>query len=436
MYVPLRNILLLLFLPGGLFPLYAWAQVTGCTDSQATNYNAQATQNDGSCLYPETTYRLLPKGSPLPEVIRETSGLAFDGTRLWTHNDSGHSNTLYAIDTLSGQVLQTVTVSNATHVDWEDLAFDGTFLYVGDFGNNAGNRRDLVIYKIRLSEIGSAATVGVSAEKINFSYPDQTDFASAPLNTSFDCEAFFFYQGLLHLFTKNWKTKHTSHYTVPTGAGTHVASLIETFPANGLITGADITATGEIALIGYDNAGSAPTFLWLLFNYTDNAFFRGNKRRIELGSALEAGQIEGITFRQRTSGYISSERFTVSGMVVQPAKLYAFQFGQWLPSTRTGLAPDAPEENPVTVWPNPFQNEFVLKVPEWSRATERTIEVFDGTGKSVPPTAYEVTTEPGILRITFTQSSPAPGIYLLTVSASGKKEKRKYKLMKGSEGAR
>ncbi|CAN5911588.1 hypothetical protein BH24BAC1_BH24BAC1_04990 [soil metagenome] len=426
----LRNILLLLFLPVWLFPLYGWAQVTGCTDPQATNFNAQATQNDGNCLYPETAYRLLPKVSPLPEVIRETSGLAFDGTRLWTHNDSGHSNTLYALDTLSGQVRQTVTVSNATNIDWEDLAFDGTFLYVGDFGNNAGNRRDLAIYKIRLSDIGSAATVSVPSEKISFSYPDQTDFASAPLNTSFDCEAFFFHRNLLHLFTKNWRTKHTSHYTVPTGAGPQVASLVETFPANGLITGADITATGEIALIGYDNTGSAPTFLWLLFDYPDNLFFGGNKRRIELGSALEAGQIEGITFRQGASGYISSERFTVSGILVQPAKLYAFQFGQWLTRTRTGLAPDSPEEKSVTVWPNPFQNEFVLKVPEWPRATESTIQIIDSTGKAVPPTAYEVTAEPGIFRINFTQSSLAPGVYLLTVSANGKNEKRKFKLMK------
>lgn len=31
------------------------AQILGCTDSQANNYNANATINDGSCLYNATT---------------------------------------------------------------------------------------------------------------------------------------------------------------------------------------------------------------------------------------------------------------------------------------------------------------------------------------------------------------------------------------------
>ncbi|MEL7534095.1 MAG: hypothetical protein AAFN10_22495, partial [Bacteroidota bacterium] len=80
--------------------------------------------------------------STLPNTINETSGLAANGSnKVWTHNDSGGQNKLYEIDTM-GNITRTLTILNATLVDWEEMAQDdqGNF-YIGDFGNN-GNARN------------------------------------------------------------------------------------------------------------------------------------------------------------------------------------------------------------------------------------------------------------------------------------------------------
>ena len=56
--------------------------------------------------------------------INEASGLVAsrnNATVLWTHNDSGDSNRIFALDT-TGRLLGTYTLSGATHRDWEDIS--------------------------------------------------------------------------------------------------------------------------------------------------------------------------------------------------------------------------------------------------------------------------------------------------------------------------
>ena len=276
-----------------LFRLSLVAQA-GCTDPLASNFNVGATVNDGSCIYQPTSLTPVIK-TPLSLVLNETSGLVMANGALWTHNDSEGAPKVYQIDTLSGQILQTVTLGGVTAVDWEDMAFDGTYLYVGDFGNNAnGNRDDLIIYKFPLSAIPAGANAFVPAsavEWIQFSYEDQVDFMSqGSNNTRFDCEAMIVRNGQIHLFTKNWLDNNTAHYTLPAKEGIYEAKKTETFFSDGLITGADISQSGVIVLLGY-RLSSGQCFMWLLFDYPADTFFSGNKRRIELGTVLLAGQV-------------------------------------------------------------------------------------------------------------------------------------------------
>ena len=84
----------------------------------------------------------------LPNTVSETSGLLFLKGTLITHNDSGDDANLYELDTLSGSISRTISITNATNVDWEDITQDETYIYIGDFGNNNGNRQDLKVYKI------------------------------------------------------------------------------------------------------------------------------------------------------------------------------------------------------------------------------------------------------------------------------------------------
>ena len=104
----------------------------------------------------------------LPIILNESSGAIFFNDKLIIHNDSGNENKLYELDTNSRVITRTVTVTNATNVDWEDITQDNTSIYIGDIGNNNGDRNDLKIYKINKSDY--LISNNVTAEIINLSY--------------------------------------------------------------------------------------------------------------------------------------------------------------------------------------------------------------------------------------------------------------------------
>jgi hypothetical protein len=300
-------------------PLHS--QVSGCKDPLANNYNPAATINDGSCTYTVTTYTPPVLVDPINAGLAETSGLQMAGNFLWSFNDGGGAAAIYRIDTLTNSILQTVNLEDATNVDWEDIAFGGTYFYVGDFGNNAnGARADLKIYKFPLSAIpGDYAVnpiVTVTAgqiEIINFTYSDQPQptVPTTANNTKFDCEAMIVDDGKIHLFTKNWIDVNTTHYVINSVvAGTYTATPLETLATTYLVTAAD-KAIGQniVALLGYKNSGLGNHYMHLLTDYSGGNYFNGNKRRIDLPNATIMGQAEGITFRDGNYGYISNEKF-------------------------------------------------------------------------------------------------------------------------------
>ncbi len=318
----------------------------GCTDTQALNFNAAATQNDGSCTYPSTTY-LPPPIAELPADLEEASGLAFFGHRLWTHRDGGNGTDLYVIDTLTGEVLQTFPQLGLLNVDWEDLAEDADYFYIGDFGNNVGNRNDLRIYKLKKADLLAGI---VAPGVINFSFSDQTDFTAAYNANDYDCEAFFALGDSLHLFSKNWLDHKTRHYTLPKTPGMQVAQLRDSLEVGCLVTAADCAEDGEIVLLGY-NSSTSETFLWLLFDYPNSEFFKGNKRKINLGTALNMSQAEGIAFSSKTGGFICSEK-----ILVLPQRLLRFDIGQWVQEPSEAF--EESDKMEISISPNPF-SEFM-----------------------------------------------------------------------------
>ncbi|RZJ63745.1 MAG: T9SS C-terminal target domain-containing protein, partial [Flavobacterium sp.] len=182
------------------------AQVPGCTDPVSSNYNPAATVNNGSCIYPSATVSPVTSVN-LPEAVKETSGLIKWNGKLYTHND-GADTKLYALDSISGAVVQSVTIPGVVNKDWEELAQDNSHLYIGDFGNNGnGNRNNLKIIKVsKESVLAGAATT----ETINFTYSNQTNFtATGGNNTDFDCEAMIVSADSIYLFTKQWVSKKT-----------------------------------------------------------------------------------------------------------------------------------------------------------------------------------------------------------------------------------
>ena len=329
----------------------AFSQVYGCNDPSANNYDPSATVNDGSCAYNPAFYTPPVVLDSISYILTESSGLHRAGNSLWSFNDRGGDPDLYRIDTASAAILQTVQLTGVTNVDWEEATFDGTYFYVGDFGNNInGARKDLKIYKFPFNAIPdyinnpNAAIPAAQIEIINFTYSNQPEPpVPAPLDsTRFDCEAMIVSEGKIHLFTKNWIDLKSTHYVINgLNAGKYVADSIETLDAGYLITSAD-KAPGKnvVVLLGYQNTGSGNHYMHLLSGYSDGKYFNGNKRKINLPDATEMGQAEGITFKDDTSGYISNERFIrqVGPVTINVAqKLRSFNINSFIPSSVLAL---------------------------------------------------------------------------------------------------
>jgi len=286
---------------------------------------------------PEQTIFRPPVVCTLPKEVEETSGLIFWRNNLWTHNDSGGLPVIYCIDTLTGKVLQRITLKKATNMDWEDITQDSLFIYVGDMGNNSGNRRDLVIYKIKKGDIPLLGDADVTAEKIAFSYPDYKGPVKNRKHNNFDGESLMTAGDSLYLFSKDWQDQQSRLYALPKMPGTYVARLISKYNVHGLITGADYQpATGTVALTGYTRGDWVP-FVLLLTKFKGDNFFSGSKIRIDMPKA-KASQTEAVAFAERNQVYVSSE----GRAPVFKQTLYSFSLESWLGSKAVAVPYKAP----------------------------------------------------------------------------------------------
>lgn len=240
--------------------------------------------------------------SYLDEKIQETSGLSLMNGKLYTFNDGGNSPEIFEIDKRTGEITNTIKI-NGKNKDWEALTNDGNNFYIGDFGNNGGTRKDLEIYKVPFK---NNVLENDSVALISFEYPEQQEFIPKNMKTNFDAEAMMYLNGKLHVFTKEWGAKSTTHYIVdPEILEKQKAEKIESFKTNFVVTDASYFDK-KLYLIGY----TKKTEVFLdIFNETESGtFFKENPKHYYLGSALSIGQIEGIAVDE-TGIYISGEQF-------------------------------------------------------------------------------------------------------------------------------
>ncbi len=394
------------------------AQIYGCTDQKANNFNSVATNNDGSCKYNLTIYNP-PIKYLLPDEINETSGLAFFNGRLWTINDSGGLNALYAVDTITGEIVQRITIANSQNIDWESLASDDDYIYIGDFGNNSGNRDNLAIYSVLKSDIPLEGNATVSSNKITFTYSDYPGRIEKRSNNNFDCEAFIAAGDSLYLFSKNHENQHTKLYRLPKTSGDYIAKLITSFNSSGLITGADITNDGkEITLIGYVNNEWIP-FTWLLFDFEGVNFFSGNKRRIDLLNII-ATQTEAISYVNKKKTVVTSE-----GRYFKQTA-YDFNSGLWTNSSPTSVLEVESSKFDFVLSPNPVSksklNIQIISLP----VGEYQIEIFNSSGQLIDMTKYKVTKKDGVTKIKIRVGSYASGTYFVRMSSGSQMVEKKF----------
>lgn len=244
----------------------------------------------------------------LPKELGECSGIIFDNrTQLfWAINDSGNENEIFGID-VDGVLKKSFTIGGATNVDWEDITSDPEGnLYIGDFGNNDNDRKDLAIYKI------SASNLSQASGKITFNYPQQTAFPPAKKQLLYDCEAFFIYQNSFYLFTKNRSKEFDGTsliYKVPMSPGHHAAQLVGQFKTcdksrSCMVTAAAISPDEKkVVILSSDK-------VWMFENFQGDDFTSGTVSQIELN---HSSQKEAISFKDNNTLFIADEKSKKTG---------------------------------------------------------------------------------------------------------------------------
>jgi hypothetical protein len=259
----------------------------------------------------------------LPSQLMESSGLEKTGPNMfWSHNDSGNQPDIYGFDS-SGTLIKIITVTNASNVDWEDLAQgDNGEFYIGDFGNNnndrsAANNTALTIYII--PPPGGIVGTTTTAQSIVFEYEDR-DLNAPYTNHNFDMEGFFFFNDSLHLFSKNRTNPANGwvkHYILPAEPGNYTAMLVDSFNNGGyMITSADIAPhKNTVALLSNNRI-----FLYTCFT---GSKFLSTGHVTSIGVALT--QKEAIVFSTDDRVYITDEYFSPTvGQTLYRAELSGF----------------------------------------------------------------------------------------------------------------
>ena len=300
--------------------------------------------------------------------VEETSGLIFHNNKLITHNDSGGTAQLFEMDTISNAITRTVTLTNATNVDWEDISQDADYIYIGDFGNNNGTRTDLKVYRIPKSEYD--ANTSISAEVINFSYSDQVDFTSNS-DTNFDAEAMVVKDNNILIFTKNHGDLKSNIYSFSKTPGTYSATKIGTYNVNGLITGADINETSqELYLTGYSD-----TLVPFIIQVADMT----NPVVTKVAILSQGSQVEAIASIGNRY-FISREHF-VYNTYDFPQKLYAFN-GNNTASISTN------NELVANMYPNPSKGVFNIAL---KNNTSGSFVIYNQLGQAVKQANFDNT---------------------------------------------
>jgi hypothetical protein len=314
-------------------------------------------------LQPELVCQLAP-------ALAEVSAMIMVDDAMWVLMDSGNPNQLYKVDRQSGEILRTLTIANATNTDWEAMATDDAFVYIGDIGNNAGHRTDLHFLRFPLEVLEDDDLTEVDAEILPFAYVDQTDLTPTWGASDWDCEAFVVMQDTAYLFTKSWLEGVSHLYAVPLEPGFQWAVRRATLQSQGLVTGASLHADGSsICLIGHTYGGQP--LIWTLSHYPAHELFNGHSQRAVLEMPL--AQTESIAWMADDSVYFAHE--ASNGL---PPQLWKVRL-----DPDVGMAPvqEAPVVRP---WPNPCTDRLYVDGP----AHLTWVRLVQADGREVLRTRY------------------------------------------------
>jgi hypothetical protein len=256
----------------------------------------------------------------LPKKLKEVSGITYfpKNNLIYTLEDSGNKNAIYALNS-DGKLAKTITITNATNVDWEDITKDkNDNIYIGDFGNNDNERKDLCIYKVAKNELDK--DMAVAEYKVSFSYPEQTEFPPKKKEMFYDVEGFFEHGNYFYLFTKNRSKNFDGTvfiYKILNAAGTQKATRIGEFKTcdnynHCVLTSATISPDGKkVVVLSHDK-------IVLFKDFKGDLFHKGTQTEIKLD---HFSQKEAIVFKDNSTLLIADEKTNKVGGNVYEFKL-------------------------------------------------------------------------------------------------------------------
>jgi hypothetical protein len=215
-------------------------------------------------------------------LIRESSGIdksdQYDGI-YWTHSDSGNTAELFAVR-LDGTIVARIPVFEAINLDWEDIAVDGGFIYVGDIGNNFGLLSTRTIYQFVEPNPNAAKIQPIKPVKVvRYQFPA----------AAFDAESLIVRGESLWVIRKAGPGASTLFKLVPTNETICTLAPVQELREVGL-TGADLSPDGR---------SLAVTSTWLLGVYpvNEDLTFRAGEKplyvRYPFGGGVEACCFDG-----------------------------------------------------------------------------------------------------------------------------------------------
>ncbi len=326
----------------------------------------------------ETNQALL--GEILGEVT-EVSGLVMtENGHLLAIGDSGNLPKIYELN-YSGEVINSLVLDGAENVDWEELQLDeeGT-LYIGDVGNNLGQRLFLNIYIIPNIETKLNQDTISSFSTLSFNYDDQESF-TADSSTPFDAEGFIVIEDEIHLFSKNHGDQSfTKRYILTSSPGYQTAFLMDSVKLDFWVTGATYNYHLDKLTLCSDER------LYNFENYSKSTFTKASCL-----INIDASQIEAVCTSPSGAFYLAEDVESES------------------PSLLFRLIYDCYENVVLDLWPNPTADILTIS----SNAIFQKVEIHNSSGELVRKIEFEL----GALRTQLSLIELKSGIYTISMYA-------------------
>ena len=231
----------------------------------------------------------------------EASGIAASVKNpgvLWTHNDSGNPNQIFAINE-NGTHLGLYTIQGAASRDWEDIALgpgplEGkSYIYIGDIGDNGKINEDKYIYRVLEPAVDagqSPVTITLSnVETITYQYPDG----------KWDAETLMIDPLTKDIYIGSKSTPTTKVYVAEYPQSTTTTLTLQLLGELGItaVTGGDISQDGsEILIKDY-------FFIYHWFRYPGETVWDALSRTPKTVPYTIVLQGEAVCFNPETKGY-------------------------------------------------------------------------------------------------------------------------------------